>query len=184
MLPAAKLGRPELELALALYEAAYGRPFRDRTMRAVFEERPWGPCNPAFLVAHGQALGAPSVEAFLASHPCPADCVKERARPRDPYGERWSDPLCWYSPASSMAMAMITDPAVRKQADAIEVRLARLEKKAAKAKAARSRVPPAEAPGGGCGCSLIGEGSSGWPALVFLAAGVACALGRRGWRRP
>jgi hypothetical protein len=177
MRPAREMSRPELELALAVYRAAYGQVLRDRTLDGVFEKRPWGPCNPAYVVAHGRKLGAPSIAAFLEANRCQASCTSERARPKDPYGERWQDPLCWYSPVSSMPRSMITDPDIRGKADAIEKLLARTAPKAEK----KPSLAGCESVNGtkrACGCTVVGEGRDGGLALALMAAIAACALRR------
>ncbi|MDD5306613.1 MAG: hypothetical protein PHU25_04760 [Deltaproteobacteria bacterium] len=177
MRPSDKMTPSELELALATYLAAYGRPLGNEISRLALEERPWGPCNPAYLVAHGEGFGARSVREFLKANACPVNCAEERRKPKDPYGERWRDPVCWYSPVGSLPKTMVTDPLIREESAAIGARLARMTAKAKRA-ASGGKAGLTGYSGKGCGCAATGRGPSGGLLPLFLAACAAFALAR------
>jgi len=164
MRPFASMSPLELELARKTLLALYGRMFRDEGMRQVFEDRPWSDCNPAYRVAHGIPIEESSLDEFLATHKCSASCVEDRARPVDPYGPAWDEPLCWYALEHNLSLTRVTDPEIKRRIRAIE----QLQRAAEQHATAAEKTP---ARGSGCQCRGPGRerSATGLLALVLSA---------------
>jgi hypothetical protein len=150
--PIAEMTRTELAVARALLLAVHGRSLGRDPEARLFEELPWQACNPAFRLARGEALPDRRIEALIAEASCPVDCRRRRAAPADPFGDPWTEPLCWYSPDRNLERTAVRDPRRRALLKEIELRLA-----AGPADPAAGQTGKIDETPGGCGCAGAGE---------------------------